>query len=226
MKFISRFLKGGSLILAVLVVFAFSGALLWDHMALKDFTESYILYASLASKNQNDAFIPAAAANPLRQELNDALGQSLAKETSAANRLRIAQHGLDLIHAINKQVDQITESEAPIGAAIDVFKLSAQNPGNLRNRGTMMELVTLAQEQLVIIGDIRGYSYRANFETQQIFNRLITEKGELTDAYVNELNAMLPNVEEQFSKRESLYIKLEENTYRMQKKFDILTDAV
>lgn len=210
----------------VLVLCAAGGGWLWDHLALKDFKESYILYASLAAKNQNDAFIPAAAANPLRQELNDALAQSLAKETSATNRLRIARRGLELINSINKQVDQITESEAPMDAAIDVLTVSAHNPGNLRNRGTMMELVTLAHEQLAIIEDVRGYSYRANFETQQIFNRLIAEKGELTDAYVNELNAMLPNVEEQFGKRESLYIKLEENTYRMQKKFDILTNAL
>jgi hypothetical protein len=75
--------------------------------------------------------------------------------------------------------------------------------------GQTREIIDLAKQRSSIVEDIRGLSYRANFETQNIFKRIIADNGRLADSYVSELNNDLPVLETQFDHRSSLYQNLQ-----------------
>ena len=83
------------------------------------------------------------------------------------------------------------------------------------SRSQKKAVIGLAREEFGIVADIRGLSYGANFHTAEIFNRIVLDKGELTESYVAELNHEVPLVEEQFNKRANLYTQLEDVSNRM-----------
>jgi len=87
---------------------------------------------------------------------------------------------------------------------------------------TAREIVALAKRRSSMISDIRAYSYRADFEVGQIFDHITGDKGQLTDAYVTELNTDIPEMESKFDKRTNLYTDLQALASDMQKKADSL----
>ncbi len=207
----------------VLLLAACAGGLwYWQGQAASGFRSEYSVYESLAAVHENDAYVPGATANPLREELNSALALSLAKETTPKDRLTFASRAASLIAQLNAEVDAIAKSAAPVSGSIERLEKAANDPGNISRRTDMLELVSLARAELETIENIRGYSYRANFETGEIFKRITADQGVLKDSYILELNDQLPVVEEQFNKRQNLYTDLEANVYRMKQKFDIL----
>lgn len=214
------FLGGLSLLIVCM------GAWLYlSHAAESQFERMYTKYAVVAGVQQNDAFIPGAEANPLRDTLNRTLGRMLAKETKPAERLVFAEQSLGLIAQLNKQVDAIGDTAPHVSAVIASLESSAHDPRNIFHHDAMQNIVKLAQKQMAIIEDIRGLSYRANFEVTQICNHITSAHGVLTNAYTTELNDNIPVLEAEFNKRENSYADLQSNIQLLQKAYDSLTRA-
>jgi hypothetical protein len=166
------------------------------------FTKAYDTYAALSTRHVTAAFLPATNDNAVRQELNRMLSDVLVADVSRHDRVARAERGLVLLNELEKQIDAIGDTGEAVSQAIAAMEDHAS--GDERK-----EIVHLALERLRIIGDIRGLSYRANYHTAEIFNRIIADGGSLTKEHVADLNNQIPLVEEQFDRRAGLYSELE-----------------
>jgi hypothetical protein len=213
-------------ILGVFVVAALLVAwFVYSSYSRDQFGREYSRYSLAASVQQNAAFVPGAEANPLRQSLNQMLGLLLAKETKPPQRLILAREGLGLIAQMNKEIDAIGDTAPSVTESIARMQSEASSPGNIFRRKKAEDLVMLAHNQQALIQDIRGLSYRADFEITQICNHLISEKGVLTNQYTTELNDAIPATEAQFNKRQNTYNDLEKNIAAIQKASETITGA-
>lgn len=211
-------IKDRRFIAGVTVCLVCGGGLWWyAGSARSQFGRAYTKYQLAAAVQQNAAFIPGASSNPVRDALNQTLARILAKETKPAERLVLANQGRELIGQLNKEIDAIGDTAPAVTSSIAIMQTAAQDPGNAIHRPAMLTMVSLAQKQMATIEDIRGLSYRANFEIMQICNRITTDRGALTDQYVTELNNELPAMETQFNDRENSYADLQSNMYDIQK---------
>ncbi len=191
-------------------------------LALQRFVSAYDRYQEKAKIQEDAAYLPGTTGNPLRQQLNQTLSEVLTKETSTERRLFLAHQGLSTIDQANREVDIIGTTGTDVSDTVAMMTAAANSVGNLYGRGTMVELIALAKEQMDIIENIRGLSYRANFETAEIFKRIIVDHGTLTAGYTTELNNQIPKVEEQFNSRENYYVALESNVNRMEQKMALM----
>lgn len=170
------------------------------------FESEYAAYAVLAKEQEDAAYLPAAPNNPVREELASDLAQALDQNTSAPARLKFTQDGLDRIKELEAQVDAIGDAGDKANVAIAQMQVDALK--DFSSSGVTHEIIELAKQRSAVIEDIRGLSYRADFETSKIFDRIVSDKGELTAAHVADLNDEIPLVEEQFNQRSSLYTEL------------------
>jgi hypothetical protein len=203
-----------------LIMCAILGAsiLVLSHRATSAFETSYEGYAALAATTDNSAFIPGAQDNPVRAQINELLTSVLSDKMSDADRALKSHEGLKLLDQSNVQIDNIGKDAEPTALALEKLDLIANNASDFAQKDTMRSIVALAKQRASIIEDIRGLSYRANFETANIFNRIISEGGKLTDAHVTELNNEVPDVEGQFNKRHDLYDQLNATISQIQEK--------
>jgi hypothetical protein len=210
-----------------LLVFALVAGTLYgvNWYSKSTFINAYNAYQVLAAVQQNAAFVPGAESNPVRNHLNNTLGVVLAKETTPKDRLTLSAEGLDLIKQLNAEVDAMHDTGVPVEESIGTLNSTASNFGNIYNRGAMTDLVVKAKAQQETIQNIRGLSYKANFEILQIFNRIIQSNGGLSDQYVTELNNDIPAVEEEFNNRQNSYLDLQKNMYDMQQSFGKLAGS-
>ncbi len=183
----------------VLVVLCF---LVYRFYFAYQFTRSYDIFATLSEAHVLAAFLPATNENLLRQELNRMLSDVLAAELSDSERTLRAERGLVLLGELEKQIDAIGERGEAVSRELETLEARASG-------GERQEIVRLALERMRIIGDIRGLSYRANYHTADIFNRVLGDGGRLTPEHVKDLNTQIPVVEEQFDRRAGLYSELE-----------------
>lgn len=162
-------------------------------------------YQEAIVAHENAAFFVATEANPVRTELNQVLSQVLDETTPASDRIVLSERGVALLDAAEVQIDRLGDTRDALEGVLS----SMEGQGVLLSLEER-DLVHLAREEIRIIADIRGLSYRSNYYTKDIFTKLIKEGGELTDAYIIELNEQIPKVEEQFNARSNLYYELEE----------------
>ncbi len=154
------------------------------------------------------AFLPGAANNPIRGELNRMLGESLGEEVTDAQRLERARRGLVLIDELERQIDAIGETRGVLESRLATLDEElAYLPSFLS--GERGDVRDHAMRLYVVADDIRGLSYRANYHTSQIFDRIIADGGALSPAHVEQLNEQIPQVEKQFNERSNLYTELE-----------------
>ena len=203
----------------VLFVLCAAGAWWYADAAKNQFGRAYTKYQIAASVQQNAAFTPGADANPLRATLNQTLALLLTKETKVPERLSLAKQGLALIGQMNTEVDAIGEAAPAVERSIATMQIAADAPGNVLHRSVMVDMVHTAHQQMSTIEDIRGLSYRANFEITQICNHIIADNGALTNEYATQLNDDLPAMEAEFNKRENAYADLQSSMYTIQKLF-------
>ncbi len=182
-----------------------------------DFHRAYESYSSLAKTHADLAYVPGIPENPIRGRLNAILSKVLAKPMTPSERLDLARQGLETLKDGEKQIDDIGDQGEKVQNAIRYLVAKKDSPGSILVRSEADKLIALAKEEFGYIADIRGLSYRANFHTAEIFNRIILDKGALTTAFTNELNRQIPDVEEQFNKRANLYIQLKNVLDRTQK---------
>lgn len=192
-------------IVAILLLAVLSGFALYRQIERSAFVGAYRAYAQRADSMDNAAFVPAAANNPIRQQLNNTLVRVLSDDSSAAARLEEARSGLEYLKQATVQIDQIENLEPQIAA----LAASASIVGDITTGYRMSDIVGWAKQRAAIVSDIRALSYRANYETQTIFERIIEEGGTLTPEHIIELNNKIPAVEEQFNRRSNLYRDLE-----------------
>jgi len=153
-------------------------------------------------------FLPGADGNPVRNELNRMLGESLSDILSESERLERANRGLVLLDDLERQIDAIGETKSSLEARLSALdeELSYVPAFMSGDRGRIREHVS---RLYVIADDIRGLSYRANYHTSQIFERIIDDGGTLTAEHVTFLNGQIPQIETQFDERTNLYAELE-----------------
>lgn len=210
-----RLLRRHAIPLAVVLasLAAFGGYYLLAQRSAASFAAMYEEYASLAAEADNAAFLPGAQNNPVRQQLNTVLQELLFERTSRERRLELVGVGLELLEKSKEQLDLLTVRKDAADAQAARMQVSVLNAVNAASEAKM--LVAYAKERSALISDIRAYSFKANFEMQQIFDRIREDEGQLTNAHIAQLNSQVPKVEREFDKRSTLYRALEEVGGRM-----------
>ena len=153
-------------------------------------------------------FLPGADGNPVRNELNRMLGESLSDILSETERLERARRGLVLLDELERQIDAIGETKSSLDARLTALDEELAYIPSLLS-GDRRRLREHVERLYVIADDIRGLSYRANYHTSQIFDRIITDGGVLTVEHITFLNGQIPQIETQFDERTNLYAELE-----------------
>ena len=153
-------------------------------------------------------FLPGADGNPVRNELNRMLGESLSDILSETERLERARRGLVLLDELERQIDAIGETKSSLDARLTALDEELAYIPSLLS-GDRRRLREHVERLYVITDDIRGLSYRANYHTSQIFERIIDDGGTLTAEHVTFLNGQIPQIETQFDERTNLYAELE-----------------
>jgi hypothetical protein len=204
---LSRLSKRQRWILSALVVLCLVTLyMVFARVSTQHFGAEYASYAVLAKAQEQAVYLPTAPNNPTRQQLNLALADALQKSVTPAKRLADAKRGIDLLKELDAQVDIVGSASDSANAML--AKLQVTYLANPTTNDSARALITLAKQRTEIIEDIRGLSYRADFSTRKIFDRIIADKGALTAAHVIELNNELPEAETQFDRRADLYKKL------------------
>lgn len=153
-------------------------------------------------------FLPGAQNNPIRNELNRMLGESLSDLLSGPERLDRARRGLVLIDELERQVDAIGDTKDSLETRLTALEAELSHVPAFMS-GDTGALREHTERLYVIADDIRGLSYRANFHTAEIFEQIIADDGALTAEHISLLNSQIPQVEEQFDTRTNLYAELE-----------------
>jgi hypothetical protein len=191
-----------ALVLVCLVALYF----VFARFSTQHFGAEYASYAVLAKVQEQAVYLPTAPNNPTREQLNLALADALQKNIVPAKRLVDAKRGIDLLKELDAEVDGIGSASDVANAML--AKLQTTYLDNPTTSESVHTLITLAKQRTEIIEDIRGLSYRADFSTRKIFERIIADKGALTAAHIIDLNNDLPEAETQFDRRSDLYKKL------------------
>ncbi len=173
------------------------------------FARAYDAYRDVARTHAEAALIPALPQNPLRQDLNRALSESLAELASPESRREAANEGLTLLILAEGAIDAIGEVGKDVTRESERMAYWAESPLNWPARGVFRDVVNLAGERAEHIADIRGLTYRANFHTKEIFEQIIEDNGEVTAAHASQLERLIPSVEEQFDLRSNKYAELQ-----------------
>ncbi len=174
-----------------------------DHTFAKD----YAAYANIAAQGDNAAYIPGAENNPVRVAIEQALTQILQGQVTDAARLTLSTEGLSLLQQSEAQIGDISSTSAQVDVAIAKMQVDVLN--GFAPSAQVAQIIALAKDRESTISDIRAYSYKSDFETEQIFNTIITDKGVLTQAYIVQLNDEIPQVESEFDARSALYTQLQ-----------------
>ncbi len=179
------------------------------------FEKSFGAYDAAERAYEESAFKPGAEENPVRQQVNQLLAQVLQVEMSQGERIEMARQGIAHLDDIEDQIDDVKEKGDVVAPLLASVEKGARSPGNAAKRSDLLEIVKLGKRQAEIIADIRGLSYRADYYTTEIFERVIDDQGLITDDHKTYLNGQIPQLEEQFNKRSNLYRELADNRSKL-----------
>lgn len=197
-------------------------ALLAHHVSVADaaFSKAFLQYAAAADDLDTAAYTPTALNNPLRLELNVTLVQVLQNKITDTERLQKARRGLELLGGTKAQIDAMTPVIQTVDTAIAKME-SSLTPGDaLFQRGDPQKIIALAKEREAATKDIQALSYRANFESTQIFQHLIESQGKLTSSFVQDLNNEVPATQDDFDRRQNRYNDLSDYFSQIQRAYD------
>jgi hypothetical protein len=194
------------ILIALIAVCLIALYIVFARVSTQHFGAEYSSYAVLAKVQEQAVYLPTAPNNPTREQLNLALADALQKNVVPAKRLVDAKRGIDLLKELDAEVDVVGSASDAANAML--AKLQTTYLDNPTTSDSAHALITLAKQRAEIIEDIRGLSYRADFSTRKIFERILTDKGALTAAHIIDLNNELPEAETQFDRRSALYKKL------------------
>jgi len=208
--------------LSIVVVGIFAALALFAyhiHVSTDKFAQAYRDYAVAANISDLGALVPGAANNPVRMQINDILTQVLANKMSDAQRLALSKQGLNLLTYSKNQIDAMTPKSDASDAAEKKMEDSTDFITSTFSNGLPQKIITLAKERHAAISDIRAYSYRADADTQRIFEHIVNDNGALPDSYIQELNNDEPAEEAQFSDRQNRYYDLQNISGEIQQGF-------
>jgi hypothetical protein len=195
--------------LVIIALLGCSYALYSVYISYREVSSAYAAFLRAEERHLTSAVIPSIDQNPIRQELNQVLAEALSEGMAADARLLRAERGTQLLGDTERQIDMTMQTRDELILAIDTLRARTGLLGAILSSYDIPKVTALAEQQMVLVDDIRGLSYRANFHTGQIFERLIADRGILTPQHVISLNELIPKVEEQFDKRSNLYMELE-----------------
>lgn len=199
----------------LIVVLLVAGVLSYTYWSGTRLSSQYEAFIAAELRFEDAAYKPGAEANPIRQQVNLLLAEVLQVEMTTTERLEKSRQGIAHLNDMETQIDGIKDEGDKVMPLRADLEKAASSPGNISKRSSILEVVTLAKRQAEIIADIRGLSYRTDYYTTEVFERVIDDQGLMTDEHKQYLNDIIPQLEEQFNKRTNLYAELTKNAARM-----------
>ncbi len=204
----------------LVMVIVFTVYAVWAWLSASQFGRTYEAYVEAQEEYIEVANKPAAEANPVRRQVYTLLAEVLQVEMSNEERIAKAKQGIAHLNDMESQIDAIKTEADKVIPLLNELEQSSNRVVAVQSGASMKELVSLGKRQVEIISDIRGLSYRADYYTSEVFERVIDDQGSMTDDHKSYLNDIIPQLEEQFDKRTNLYTELKENDDRMKRLAD------
>jgi len=205
-----RFLTQKKIVVLILVLILVCAFFYHAYRTTSQFVAAYKAYAELSLEEENIIYVPAQPDNPTRQEMNLTLAQILGQKMTPIERLQKARRGEELAREYGHELDGIQDRGGSIDTSINAMEHTIDVATDLSSNGKEKEIVQLARKRADLVSDIRALTARANFEITDIFRRIQSEKGVLSDKYVTELNAEVPDAEKRFDMRTNDYKELQD----------------
>lgn len=177
-----------------------------------EFTRAYEGYQTVAKAQDVAVFYPSTESNEIRKELFTVLSRTLIGDISDEERLSSARRGIELLRFAERDIDAMADLSPEVAARLSDVRNSDSLFVSQKTRNMISDVSELGERRKTLIEDIRGLSYKANFYTEEIFQRIIADNGALTREHALFLNEQVPLVEEQFDKRSQLYTDLQKTS--------------
>lgn len=174
-----------------------------------EFTRAYEGYQTVAKAQDVAVFYPSTENNEIRKELFTVLSRTLIGDISDEERLTSAKRGIELLRYAERDIDAMADLSPEVAARLSDVRATNSLFVSQKTRDMIRDVSEFGEKRKTLIEDIRGLSYKANFYTEEIFQRIIADNGALTREHTLFLNEQVPLVEEQFDKRSQLYKDLE-----------------
>jgi prefoldin subunit 5 len=202
-------------VIVLLIVTVVFGAGTYSYLVGHRLETQYVAFMAAEQNFETTAYKPSVGSNPVRQEVAYLLAQVLQAKMTPEQRLKLSREGIAHLNELESQIDAIQTEGEKVTPLLDSLEKTARSAANVRKRTQMKEVISLARKNAQVIADIRGLSYRADYYTDEVFERIIDEHGELTDAHKTYLNDLIPQLESQFDRRTNLYTELTQNSGKM-----------
>lgn len=181
-----------------------------------NFKDNYAEFETTTKAYTDAAFLVGSSKNPLRIELNQVLAEMLAKKMTPTERLELVRRGHELLRQSQDQIDAIGDTGDVASTTVAELYKTSRSIAHLYSRSNTNKVIELSNERAAMIADIRGLSYKTNYYVSEIFKRIESDDGILTQNHIKDLNARLPELEAEFDKRSNLYASLENINYRIE----------
>ncbi len=199
-------------IIILLVVIAFALTVYITGHRLKS---EYDTFIAAEADFETAANKPASGSNPVRQQVGYLLSQVVQVTMSPEERLKLSREGIAHLNDLEGQIDAIQTAGERVSPLLDTLAKTASSPVHIQKRAGLNEIIALSRKNALIIADIRGLSYRADYYTDEVFERIIDDQGNMTDEHKTHLNDLIPDLETQFNRRTNLYTDLKKNSDRI-----------
>jgi len=185
-------------------------------VAFTDIAETYeAAYVQYESTIHN----PGAGSNRARQSVGLLLNNVLMGDMSSEKRKQMAAEALTHVDTLDRQVMEIAiEGEAFIEQGVKLRAAAGEVRG-LKARKHVTAMTDIDRERTLYIEELEELLASMNTQTRSIFERILSDKGEMTSEHVASLNNDLDGAETQYDRLSSIYRELSEKKKSFEEHF-------
>lgn len=153
--------------------------------------------------------IPGSGSNRSRHEVNSLLSYVLMGEMPNTERSEVSKKALNHIDVLDSQVSDITTGNSNFISQGDVLIESAKIVHGHQAEEYARNMTEVVDNRVLYIEELSTILLNMNTKTRSIFERVITDGGEMTDDHVRELNNHLNGAEQEYDRLSYIYNELE-----------------
>lgn len=168
---------------------------------------SYTVLIEALEINETTVFLPGSGNNSSRQNLNMILEKVLTKTMTDSERLSDSHLGIERIEEVRKQIEKIGATNALMDKAINEFEKDTSTLPK-KEREHAKKIILSAKIYREKTCEIEKFLYTINDDGKNIFERIITEDGILSEEHITALNEHIPEAEINFDTLSFLYMDL------------------
>lgn len=172
------------------------------------FIDQYVSYNEVATEVEQLVHLPGTEGNTNRSELYSLLDSILTKSMESAQRESLTRLALTNLTALKEEIDSAQISQAKVYQVLQDLDNASKAFSSIDLRTRALDIVTLSRKRAEISARITSILSENNEQILIILTRVLTDKGELTQEHISEINVVTADAEKRFETLEALYSEL------------------